>query len=118
MAQPGQIPFRSGPMRHVVEIQEIRDVAAQSGGTKPQPVFVARRAAEVRPLSSRELIRASQSQVRSTWQIRLRYFAGLTGKHILVWVDGARRRTFQLDGDPIDTDARHREHVCLATEAA
>ncbi len=117
MPAVGVIPFRSGPLRHVVEITSITNAPAAQGGTKPVQGPVARRAAEVRPLSQRELERAAQTQSRATWQIRLRYFDGLTPKHRIEWVERNVRRRFEIES-VIDTDARRREHVVLATEAA
>ena len=117
MAAPGVIPFRSGPLRHVVEIHAIVNEAAAQGGSKPTQGSVARRPAEVRPLSARELERAAQTQMRATWQVRMRYFLGLTTKHRIVWVDRGVTRTFGIES-VIDTDARHREHLCLVTESA
>jgi SPP1 family predicted phage head-tail adaptor len=100
-----------GPMRNRVEIQS-RTVAQDSyGQAVPTWTTLATVAAEVLPLSGREMWQAQQARPQVTHKVTIRFYSGLTAKHRLLF-DGA---TLNIDS-VLNPDGRKRFHELICVE--
>lgn len=112
---------RAGELRDLFEIRE----QVTSKDAAGAPVVTFRTVATVRgrllPLSGTERMKAGGQQATLTARVRLRYFRGLTSRHVLFLVDADHPdggRVLQLAGVPINPDGRRVEHLCDVVEVA
>ncbi len=81
-----------GQMRHKIEIKELQEVDDKMGGQGTEWVTVWTKRAKIVGVSGSERLRSMQLNATSTHKMTMRYFAGLTEKHQIVF-DG---RLFQI----------------------
>ncbi|MEQ7870744.1 phage head closure protein [Chromohalobacter salexigens] len=63
--------------------------------------------ASVEPIRGREFFAAQQVNSETTTRIRIRYRREYAGVDVNEWRIEYEGRTYEIDGPPIDTDARH-----------
>lgn len=104
--------MRAGRLRHLVTIQqELEDQSSLTGAVTKVWSTLASVHASVEPLTGRELQRAMAERAELTYTVRMRYVAGLTPRHRLLY-DG---RVFNIRS-VVDVEERHRETVLVCTE--
>lgn len=81
-----------GKMRHSIEVRELQEVPDNMGGQSTEWVTVWTKKALIETLSGFERLRSMQLKATLTHKIVIRYFAGLTPKHQILF-DG---RLFQI----------------------
>lgn len=88
------------------------DALGQAGGAWTDVATVW---AQAQPLRGRELLAADAMQLPATVRFRVRWRAGVTGQHRLLW----RGEAYRLVSDPIDVDGgRHTlELMCAGVSA-
>ena len=107
--------MRSGKLRHRVDIQTevltpdglggFSSVWSSASGLSSVP-------AQIMPLSSREQLDAMKLESVITNKIRIRYRAGITSKHRIVFGS----RIFNIKGAPINYDEKNVSLDLLVTE--
>lgn len=109
--------MRTGPLRHRLDIQRRDSTTTTVGGSRASWVTVHTKwAADIRPLSARELTAAQVAQSRVTHEITMRYVLGLTMKHRLLESIGSTTRYFEI-ASLTNPDERRIEHRLLAIES-
>lgn len=99
------MPIEPGRLRKLFVIEERVRTPDGSGGFTERWDPVAETQGELRPLSSRDRVRAAQALGEVTHEVTLRHYAGLsTNRHRLVLAD--EERTFAIAAPPIDPDER------------
>lgn len=97
--------MRAGKLRHLVTIQSRTE--GTNSFNEPRPVWkdFATVYASIEPLSGREFFAAQQAQSDITHRVRMRYVAGVTAKHRIVFGD----RVFDIAAPPRNVDERNIE---------
>lgn len=115
--------MRAGALRHRVTLRKRAETDDGHGGFTDGPVVLARRIpAAVEPLMSVVRDRNAQIDPRATHRVVLRYRSDVDSGIELIYHDSRRGdRTFEVVGEPVDVEERHRElqvHCMEATAAA
>lgn len=104
--------LRAGTLRHRITIQRKTATRDDYGGESTTwEDFATNVAAEIRPLSSRELVAARGVQSETTHEITIRYRPGITAAMRAVY--NGRIFNFAV---PMNTEERNVELVISATE--
>lgn len=109
--------MRAGRLRHRVTIQARSGTANAYNEPADSWSDVATVPAGIEPISGREFFASQQVQGTVSHRITLRYFAGVTIKHRVRWLDPATgvARIFDINA-VIDRDERHRSLELMCTE--
>ena len=111
--------MRTGKLRHRFQIQAATETRAADGDVIRTWATAATRWGGIRPLRGVELFEAQQVQAREYFEVRLRYYDGLTTHHRLREMAGngtTVRRLLHIEAIA-DTDDVKREHVLTCTQA-
>lgn len=103
--------LRIGRLRFLVDIEVSEETIDDHG--RPVPVWTveASRHASIEPLTSIEKVDTDRFTTEATHKIVLRYYAGLTTSHRIVYDD----RTYNLK-EVLDVNLQHVRHDCMAEE--
>ncbi len=105
--------MRAGKLRCRIEIQ-LATKAADSAGTliETWATVASNWWADIQPVRAREFVQGNQVQSDITHTVQMRYFAGFTARHRIVWAG----RVFNVVGKPINVGERNRWHEFTAVE--
>lgn len=103
--------MRTGRMRRQVTIRTMTRTPDGMGGYTETPVDVPNVWAEVEPLEGREQLQAMQTGMQRPHRFTMRYRAGMTGAHTIIYAT----RTFDVKS-VVDPDEKHRELVIMSDE--
>lgn len=103
--------MRAGKLRHRIEIQEAIETTDEYGQVQQTWQTVATRWGGVEPLSGREAAHSKQVHQDTIHEVTLRYYAGLTAKHRLVY-DGRQHEIISVT----NKSKINHEHIVLCKE--
>lgn len=111
--------FRSGPLRDVFEVHAPADAVDSGGAVVPADGLLGTRRGRVLEPRGTERAIADQMAGRHVSRVQMRYFAGLSVRHVLKKVDAdfpGGRRVYQITG-VVNPDGRKIEHLVDVVEA-
>lgn len=109
--------MRAGLLRKRVQVMRRTESRAADGGVIYTATKLADRWARIKSMEAGEITEANRVQPRTTHEITMRHFAGLTASDYLIYVDpdsGANRR-FNIEG-VVSVDERRFEHRIACRE--
>ncbi len=106
-------PTRAGKRRHLLQVQAPTQVQDSCGDTSSTWATAVTRWASVEPSGGSETEQAGKTISGVTHTVEMRYYAGLTPKHRLLW----GTRVLQIEG-AVNTEEIGVEHVLSCREVA
>ncbi|MBF8781006.1 phage head closure protein [Pseudomonas fulva] len=104
--------MQAGKLRHRIDIQEQKTVRDPQTGEFGEPEWVTRWArcpAQVRPMSTRDLVAAKANQSEATGRIVIRYRPGVLSTMRILY----RGEVYSIEGPPLEDAESGREYLTL-----